>query len=41
MKFLEKQYPSKVQPPIERYEEQKAKTNQPKLIGGTDWQKIN
>ena len=38
--ILEKEYPSKVQPPIERYEEQKAQTDEPKLISGTDWQKL-
>ena len=37
--ILEKVYPEKVQPPIERYEQIK-KANQEMLVGGTDWQKL-
>ena len=37
--ILEKVYPEKVQPPIERYEQLK-KANQGMLVGGTDWQKL-
>lgn len=37
--ILEKEYPEKVQPPIERYEQSK-KDNQGMLVGGTDWQKL-
>ena len=37
--ILEKVYPEKVQPPIERYEQLK-KANKVMLVGGTDWQKL-
>lgn len=37
--ILEKVYPEKVQPPIERYEQLK-KSNKGMLVGGTDWQKL-
>lgn len=37
--ILEKVYPEKVQPPIERYEQIK-KANQGMLVRGTDWQKL-
>ena len=37
--ILEKVYPEKVQPPIERYEQIK-KENQGMLVRGTDWQKL-
>ena len=37
--ILENEYPEKVQPPIERYEQLK-KANKEMLVGGTDWQKL-
>lgn len=37
--ILEKVYPEKVQPPIERYEQLKS-ANKGMLLGGTDWQKL-